>query len=152
MIILSNYKKTLDFLANEIADFSKELPISKNCLDKLLLEEKPGYFNRKKIKISFTRPDLLNLATIVPKRYHSSVRLPFLFIYRDDHFFFSGTDIEKFVIENLIDLGSQDDISRISKRFFSKSYESKHEYYYAYMIKRIRKRIPSLVLVAYSTG
>ncbi|MHA1168346.1 MAG: DUF61 family protein [Candidatus Hodarchaeales archaeon] len=149
---MSNFKRTLDFLVSEISDFSKELPVSKKTLADLLLEKKPFFVNRKSREIILSRTGLNKLARLVPERHHSSIKLPFIFICRGDHFYFTGAAIEKFVIEILIDLHPQDDVSRTTRRFFAPSFKPKYEYYYGYMVKRVRKRIPSLVLIAYSMG
>ncbi|MHA2295952.1 MAG: DUF61 family protein [Candidatus Hodarchaeales archaeon] len=148
---MSDNKRALEFLKNEIALSNKEIPAVKKSLEQLQSEDpRPFFTNHNQQRIDIPVPEITKLATIVPACYHSRIKLPFIFLSRGDHFIFSGSNIERFVAESIIDAVGSGASLQIKKWFFKNSFESKYPFFYTYMLHRIRKHFPSLIYLVFS--
>ncbi|MFW9996290.1 MAG: DUF61 family protein [Candidatus Odinarchaeota archaeon] len=146
---MSGYKKPLDYLMKEIALSMRNLPAAKKSLEELVSEPRPFITDRNREIISLPVGEINELASIVPRYYHSQVKLPFIFLSRGDYFEFSGSLVERFVVEGIIDASARGKL-QIKGRFFKSTFQSKYPYFYAYHLQRLRKHFPSLVYIAYS--
>lgn len=105
----STPKKSIDILYRlDIARINNHLPRQYKTLDTLLKEDRPSVFTKDGTKFIFDKNELEVLKSLLPEKFHSQLKLPFLFIRRTDLgksiFVLNGGKLENFIARKLIGL------------------------------------------------
>ncbi len=126
---------------NDIPNIDKHLPRRRIPLSELLMMKVPEFELKNGEKSVIFKEDLEKMSRMIPRMLWGQVRLPFIFKRNDDVYELEDvTILENWVIDKILGFTS-------CSPFLLESYQPRG-YYYPFELRRLRKRCPSLVVVA----
>ncbi|MFX1518710.1 MAG: DUF61 family protein [Promethearchaeota archaeon] len=147
----STPKKSLDVLFKlDIARINNHLPRQFKNLATLLKEDKPSVLTKDGTKFVFEKNELEALESQIPEKFHTQLKLPFLFIRRTDLgksiFVLNGGKLENFIARKLIGL-----IDEPIKQYKVFNLELPKYFYWA-DVRAFRKKFKTLFTIGFSAS
>lgn len=127
----------------EIDKINENLPQKRVSIEELIKKEPYSILTIKKEEIIISKKELMSFLDHFDESLYKDIRIPLVFLNVKDIYKTAGAKIDQWVVERLLGYESENIV-------FLSHYTPKHNYYYGYQIRKLKRKFLNIIQIIYS--